>query len=250
MRFCGARASPADGRRRADAAPALRRRSNCALRQILRLCTASIRSAPSLTGHLRHVEAHYARLFEHAPGLDAERGSLVFTGVVDDPETLATLRRLGFREPEQAAETIRGWHFGRRARGSRRSRARGADRADAGSARRVFGLRRSGRRARRVRRCARPDAGGGRIVVDPALECAIARVVRRYSRRRAAPRQRRRHAPARARRRDRSGAGLADRRGSRRGLLARARRSFCRKRRHDRGRASTARATSPRRKCS
>ena len=27
------------------------------------------------------------------------RGSLVFTGVVDDPETLATLRRLGFQRP-------------------------------------------------------------------------------------------------------------------------------------------------------
>jgi [glutamine synthetase] adenylyltransferase / [glutamine synthetase]-adenylyl-L-tyrosine phosphorylase len=64
--------------------------------------------------HLRDVETHYARLFENAPGLDAGVGSLVFTGVVDDPETLTTLRRLGFREPEQAAETIRGWHFGRR----------------------------------------------------------------------------------------------------------------------------------------
>ena len=64
---------------------------------------------------LRDVEKHYARLFEHAPGLDASAGSLVFTGVVDDPDTLETLRRLGFRQPEQAAETIRGWHFGRRA---------------------------------------------------------------------------------------------------------------------------------------
>jgi len=67
-----------------------------------------------IVGHLTRVETHYARLFEHAPGLDASAGSLVFTGVVDDPETLVTLRRLGFRQPEQAAETIRGWHFGRR----------------------------------------------------------------------------------------------------------------------------------------
>jgi glutamate-ammonia-ligase adenylyltransferase len=74
-----------------------------------------------VVGRLRDVETHYARLFEHAPGLDASAGSLVFTGVVDDPETLTTLRRLGFRQPEQAAETIRGWHFGRRAaiRGAR-----------------------------------------------------------------------------------------------------------------------------------
>ncbi len=67
-----------------------------------------------MTDHLRRVEKHYARLFEDAPTLDAEAGSLVFTGVSDDPETLTTLRRLGFQRPEEAAETIRGWHFGRR----------------------------------------------------------------------------------------------------------------------------------------
>ncbi|MBV8565213.1 MAG: bifunctional [glutamine synthetase] adenylyltransferase/[glutamine synthetase]-adenylyl-L-tyrosine phosphorylase [Methylobacteriaceae bacterium] len=79
--------------------------------------------AGTLTGHLRRVEAHYARLFEHAPGLAATAGSLVFTGVADDPETLETLRRLGFREPSRAAETVRGWHFGRRA-AMRSARAR------------------------------------------------------------------------------------------------------------------------------
>jgi glutamate-ammonia-ligase adenylyltransferase len=68
-----------------------------------------------LTRHLTRVERHYARLFEDAPELSASAGNLVFTGVVDDPETLATLRSLGFRDPEAAAETIRGWHFGRRA---------------------------------------------------------------------------------------------------------------------------------------
>ena len=67
-----------------------------------------------LTTHMRAVERHYARLFETAPGLDDAGGSLVFTGVVDDPDTLETLARLGFRRPEQATETIRGWHFGRR----------------------------------------------------------------------------------------------------------------------------------------
>ncbi len=60
------------------------------------------------------MERHYARLFEDAPTLSAAAGNLVFTGVVDDPETLATLRSLGFQHPEAAAETIRGWHFGRR----------------------------------------------------------------------------------------------------------------------------------------
>jgi glutamate-ammonia-ligase adenylyltransferase len=70
--------------------------------------------AEEMTHHLRQVEKHYARLFEDAPTLGAEAGSLVFTGVVDDPDTLATLRRLGFQRPEAATETIRGWHFGRR----------------------------------------------------------------------------------------------------------------------------------------
>ena len=65
--------------------------------------------------HLTRVEHHYARLFEDAPALSVASGNLVFTGVVDDPETLATLRALGFQRPEAAAETVRGWHFGRRA---------------------------------------------------------------------------------------------------------------------------------------
>ena len=68
----------------------------------------------ALTRNLKLVERHYARLFEHAPGLAAGAGSLVFTGVADDPETLKTLAGLGFQDPARAAETIRGWHFGRR----------------------------------------------------------------------------------------------------------------------------------------
>jgi len=71
--------------------------------------------ARDLTHHLTRVETHYARLFEDAPALSSASGNLVFTGVTDDPETLATLRGLGFQRPETAAETVRGWHFGRRA---------------------------------------------------------------------------------------------------------------------------------------
>ncbi|MGO9673845.1 MAG: bifunctional [glutamine synthetase] adenylyltransferase/[glutamine synthetase]-adenylyl-L-tyrosine phosphorylase [Methylocella sp.] len=67
-----------------------------------------------LMRHMGRVSHHYARLFESAPALDAEVGSLVFTGVEDDPETLETLSRLGFKDAHAAAETIRGWHFGRR----------------------------------------------------------------------------------------------------------------------------------------
>jgi glutamate-ammonia-ligase adenylyltransferase len=68
-----------------------------------------------LTRHLEEVAAHYARLFEHAPGLSSTSGNLVFTGVADDPETLETLERLGFKRAPLAAETIRSWHFGRHA---------------------------------------------------------------------------------------------------------------------------------------
>jgi glutamate-ammonia-ligase adenylyltransferase len=67
-----------------------------------------------LCRHAGNVQAHYALLFEEGPELTAEVGNLVFTGTTDDPETLATLSRLGFKEPERAAETVRGWHFGRR----------------------------------------------------------------------------------------------------------------------------------------
>ncbi|GGK36910.1 bifunctional [glutamine synthetase] adenylyltransferase/[glutamine synthetase]-adenylyl-L-tyrosine phosphorylase [Salinarimonas ramus] len=68
----------------------------------------------ALTGVARTVQKHYALLFEEGPELASEAGSLVFTGAEIDPETLGTLRKMGFRDPEKAAETVRGWHFGRR----------------------------------------------------------------------------------------------------------------------------------------
>jgi glutamate-ammonia-ligase adenylyltransferase len=71
--------------------------------------------AKALTQHAHIVQGHYALLFEEGPELASDVGNLVFTGTTDDPDTLATLQRLGFRHPEQAAETVRGWHFGRRA---------------------------------------------------------------------------------------------------------------------------------------
>jgi glutamate-ammonia-ligase adenylyltransferase len=60
------------------------------------------------------VQRHYALLFEEGPDLASDVGNLVFTGTTDDPDTLATLKRLGFSQPEVVAETVRGWHFGRR----------------------------------------------------------------------------------------------------------------------------------------
>lgn len=68
----------------------------------------------ALTVQARLVQKHYALLFEDGPELATEVGSLVFTGTTDDPETLASLSKLGFQHPEVVAETVRGWHFGRR----------------------------------------------------------------------------------------------------------------------------------------
>ncbi len=66
-----------------------------------------------LLHHLECVQGHYAALFEQAPGLDVETGSLVFTGGEDDPDTMDTLHKMGFAVPERVSADIRSWHFGR-----------------------------------------------------------------------------------------------------------------------------------------
>jgi [glutamine synthetase] adenylyltransferase / [glutamine synthetase]-adenylyl-L-tyrosine phosphorylase len=68
------------------------------------------------------VERCYARLFETAPSL-AGPGNLVFTGTADDPDTIATLAKLGFADPSRVAGIVRGWHHGR-IRATRSQRAR------------------------------------------------------------------------------------------------------------------------------
>ncbi|MEZ0003577.1 bifunctional [glutamine synthetase] adenylyltransferase/[glutamine synthetase]-adenylyl-L-tyrosine phosphorylase [Sinorhizobium fredii] len=62
---------------------------------------------------LRTVERRYAQLFEQEARLSAETGNLVFTGQQDDPDTLETLKRLGFQRPSDIARIIRTWHYGR-----------------------------------------------------------------------------------------------------------------------------------------
>ena len=60
--------------------------------------------------HLRRVEQHYGRMFEAEPTLAADtvQGDLVFTGVEDDPATIATLRAMGYANPGSIAATVRG----------------------------------------------------------------------------------------------------------------------------------------------
>ncbi|MGZ9098561.1 MAG: bifunctional [glutamine synthetase] adenylyltransferase/[glutamine synthetase]-adenylyl-L-tyrosine phosphorylase, partial [Brevundimonas sp.] len=59
------------------------------------------------------VNRRYGELFEGEEALSSPYGSLVFTGVENDPETLATLARMGFSEPSAVADSIRSWHHGR-----------------------------------------------------------------------------------------------------------------------------------------
>jgi len=66
-----------------------------------------------VTAVLRRVNRRYGELFAEAEPLSSRYGSLVFTGVEDDPETLDTLARMGFSAPAQVSATIRAWHHGR-----------------------------------------------------------------------------------------------------------------------------------------
>lgn len=71
------------------------------------------------------VQSHYGALFPDGEDLSDPLGSLVFTGVADDPETLRTLTLMGFRDACRAAGQIRDWHRGR-IRATRSARAREA----------------------------------------------------------------------------------------------------------------------------
>jgi glutamate-ammonia-ligase adenylyltransferase len=62
---------------------------------------------------LKGVNAIYGELFKGEEELSSRFGSLIFTGVEDDPETLATLKRMGFDDPAAVSQTIRAWHHGR-----------------------------------------------------------------------------------------------------------------------------------------
>ena len=85
----------------------------------------------ALLGHFGRVQSAYAGLFEDAPALSGAAatevreagGNLVFTGTEDDPDTIATLRRMGFRDAPSVAAMVRSWHHGR-PRATRSQRAR------------------------------------------------------------------------------------------------------------------------------
>jgi glutamate-ammonia-ligase adenylyltransferase len=80
-----------------------------------------------LLHHLGQVEDHYAELFEEAPSLGGMAGdgagNLVFTGTEDDPATVETLEKMGFRDGADISGLVRAWHHGR-CRATRSARAR------------------------------------------------------------------------------------------------------------------------------
>jgi glutamate-ammonia-ligase adenylyltransferase len=67
----------------------------------------------SVSALLKRVNRRYGDLFAEDEPLFSRFGSLVFTGVDDDPETLETLKRMGFSQPAQVSGLIRAWHHGR-----------------------------------------------------------------------------------------------------------------------------------------
>lgn len=77
----------------------------------------------ALTERRRIVSDIDHQLFGRGQTLADPMGSLIFTGVEDNPETLSTIAKLGFNDPAFVSQTIRGWHHGR-IRAMRSERAR------------------------------------------------------------------------------------------------------------------------------
>src|SRR5690606_22812483 len=66
-----------------------------------------------LVPRLEAVQRHYAALFEDMPELTRGGTNMVFAGEADDPQTLEALAKMGYSQPQQVIETVRGWHHGR-----------------------------------------------------------------------------------------------------------------------------------------
>ncbi|HXI88324.1 MAG TPA: hypothetical protein VNH64_12750, partial [Parvularculaceae bacterium] len=76
-----------------------------------------------LIAALKTTHRRFGDLFEREEQLSSGAGNLVFTGVEDNPETLETLSRLGFKRPADISAGVRQWHRGS-IRATRSARAR------------------------------------------------------------------------------------------------------------------------------
>jgi glutamate-ammonia-ligase adenylyltransferase len=81
---------------------------------VARLCgqTELARFEADISRTRERVHGVYSDLFAAEERLSGEAGNLVFTGVDDDPGTVATLTALGFSEPSQVIHTFQQWHRG------------------------------------------------------------------------------------------------------------------------------------------
>ncbi len=76
-----------------------------------------------LLAHLEFVHENFAGAFRGQYSLSGDEGKLSFTGVENDPQTVETIARMGYRNPAAVSEVIQGWHRGH-ARATRTKRAR------------------------------------------------------------------------------------------------------------------------------
>lgn len=72
---------------------------------------------------LKFVHNNFSTSFCGQGSLGNEDGTLSFTGVENNPETVETIRKMGFKTPDTISEVIQSWHRGAR-RATRTKRAR------------------------------------------------------------------------------------------------------------------------------
>ncbi len=76
-----------------------------------------------LLRHLNYIHDIFSDVFKGQGSLGSDGGKLSFTGVENDPQTLETIGKMGYKNPATISEVIQGWHHGSR-RATRTKRAR------------------------------------------------------------------------------------------------------------------------------
>ena len=77
----------------------------------------------TLENHLESVHHNFVNAFKSHGTLGSDYGKLSFTGVENDPQTLKTLNKMGYKNPASVSERIQAWHRGS-CRSTRNKRAR------------------------------------------------------------------------------------------------------------------------------